>query len=163
MPPEGTGFPVAAKLLGSRIPYVQDNLYNVTPEKYGRFDLVLFLGVLYHLPDPMRALSLLRQVCARSLLLETLVIDEKAFLPKGRRTSPRLANIPLMQFFPGPSCNSDATNYWGPNVRCVEAMLEENNFRVIAHKQTGGRAVFRCEIAQNQELEYYNKLARGLV
>lgn len=167
MPPQGTGFPVASRLLASRVPYVQDNLYNLTPEKYGRFDVVLFLGVLYHLPDPMGALHLLRKVSTRLLFLETLVIDEYLLLSGGRRASieqisPELAGVPLMQFFPGAMCNNDVTNYWGPNVRCVEAMLQENNFRVISHQRRGDRAVFRCEVAQDEWLEYHNQMARGL-
>src|ERR1700757_533225 len=62
MPAEQTGFPVAAQILGSNLKLVHDNVYNLTSAKYGRFDVVLFLGLLYHLPDPMRALDIINDL-----------------------------------------------------------------------------------------------------
>lgn len=48
-PVELTGFSILKKWYGSAVEYIQDNIYNITPEKYGVFDIVLCLGVLYHL------------------------------------------------------------------------------------------------------------------
>ena len=42
VPEQFTGFPVAKKILGSRLNLVHESIYNLTPERYGRFDLVLF-------------------------------------------------------------------------------------------------------------------------
>src|SRR5690349_16445626 len=44
-----TGFGVARELLDSQVPFYQMNLYDLRPETFGQFDLVLCLGVLYHL------------------------------------------------------------------------------------------------------------------
>ena len=44
-----TGFGVVRELLGSRAPFYQMNVYDLTPATFGQFDLVLCLGVLYHL------------------------------------------------------------------------------------------------------------------
>jgi tRNA (mo5U34)-methyltransferase len=38
------------------------NVYDLDPQKFGVFDVVLCLGVLYHLPDPVKALRILRSV-----------------------------------------------------------------------------------------------------
>jgi len=46
LPRNETGFDVAAELLGSRVSYIEDNVYYLTPERYGTFDIVLFLGLL---------------------------------------------------------------------------------------------------------------------
>ena len=76
--PHNTGFAIAAELLGSKATYVTENVYSLNPERYGRFDLVLFLGVIYHLRHPLLALDRIHDVCSPEalLLLETHMIDE---------------------------------------------------------------------------------------
>lgn len=166
MPAERTGFPIAAQLLGSRVPFRQANLYNLTPAEIGTFDLVLFLGLLYHLPDPIRAIRIVRSLCKGRMYLETLVIDEAMLLADGSdvalaRVDARLTEIPLMQFFPGAVCGGDPTNYWGPNVRCVEAMLAETEFRVERVARVPRRAVFQCAAISNPQSDYYLSAAEG--
>src|SRR5688500_17548421 len=46
VPDTYTGFATARRILGSRAEYRMDNVYNLTPEDYGMFDIVLFMGVL---------------------------------------------------------------------------------------------------------------------
>lgn len=165
-PSARTGFPIAAELLGSRVVLQQANLYDLTPAKIGTFDLVLFLGLLYHLPDPIRALRVVRSLCRSRMYLETLVIDEAMLMPDGSETplaelNPRLADIPLMQFFPGATCNKDVTNYWGPNVRCVEMLLEETEFRVERVSRVPRRAIFECAVVSDPSTAYYLNAADG--
>jgi tRNA (mo5U34)-methyltransferase len=161
-----TGFPIAAQLLGSRVAFRQANLYHLTPAEIGTFDLVLFLGLLYHLPDPIRAIRLARRLCTWRMYLETLVIDDVLPLPDASETSlavlnERLAAIPLMQFLPGATCNGDPTNYWAPNVRCVEAMLAETEFRVERVVHIPQRALFQCAAVSNPQTGYYLDAADG--
>jgi len=47
-------FRVARELLGSKVEYRIDDVCRLTPAKVGYFDIVLFLGVLYHLKHPLR-------------------------------------------------------------------------------------------------------------
>ena len=54
-------FHQARAMLNSRVEYRQMDMYELTPERVGRFDIVLFLGVLYHLKHPLLALE---RVCA---------------------------------------------------------------------------------------------------
>jgi tRNA (mo5U34)-methyltransferase len=68
----------------------QLNLYSLTPETFGRFDLVIAAGLLYHLRYPMWGLKLIRDVLvpAGQLVLETAVlVDDNArallFCPVG--------------------------------------------------------------------------------
>src|SRR5205085_3065443 len=84
VPADQTGFAIAAELLGSKVTYLHENVYNLTPEKHGTFDVVLCLGLLYHLPDPMRALHLMRALCRDRFYLETQAIDKASLLPDGR-------------------------------------------------------------------------------
>jgi tRNA (mo5U34)-methyltransferase len=165
-PKEKTGFAVAAELLGSKVTYVQANIYEVTPEKYGLFDVVLFLGLIYHLPDPLGALDIARAVCKDELYLETHIIDNaflvphKGFVPLAS-ISEKLLEIPLMQFFPKNSLNQDYTNYWGPNSKGMQAMLEESNFAVTYKQVNGARAVFKCKVVSDDNMTYLRNIARG--
>jgi tRNA (mo5U34)-methyltransferase len=167
MPMERTGFPIAAELLGSRLRYQQENVYDLSPEKYGTFDIILFLGVLYHLPDPIQALQMMRQLCRGRMWVESHVIDNTVLLPNGKfisqhELSPVLTTLPLMQFFPGASLNNDASNYWGPNSCCLRAMLKECNFEVQHEQVNGSRAIVSCRITADERLAYHNRIARGL-
>jgi tRNA (mo5U34)-methyltransferase len=164
---EETGFAVVADLLGSKVEYLHENLYNLTPRKVGTFDVVLFLGLLYHLPDPIQALKVVRELCRNRLCLETHAIDNGFLLPDGklvplREVSPLLADVPLMQFFPGRSLYNDPTNYWGPNLKCLEEMLRECKFAVVSHELYGGRAVVNCQGTEDADLDHHHQIARGL-
>lgn len=64
--------------LGSRVEMERLNLLDLRPGSFGRFDVVLFLGTLYHLRYPFWALKLMRDVLSEDgvLLVETAVIAD---------------------------------------------------------------------------------------
>ena len=62
--PEYSGFSIAHSVLGSAVEHHTCNVYDITVDRFGQFDLVLFLGVLYHLRNPMMALDQIRTVVA---------------------------------------------------------------------------------------------------
>jgi tRNA (mo5U34)-methyltransferase len=146
-----SGFAVAAELLGSRVTYLQRNLYELTAAELGTFDIVLFLGLLYHLPDPLGALRVVRNLTRQRMYLETLVLDF------GRE----MDELPMMRFFAGSSWAGDPTNYWGPNVRCVEEMLGETEFAARRVVRLGDRCVFACEATSSPAAAYYMQIATG--
>ena len=151
LPKTESGFAVAADLLGSRVTYLHRNLYELTAAELGTFDLVLFLGLLYHLPDPLGALRVVRNLTAKRMYLETLVMDFGGAMDE----------LPLMRFFAGASWAGDPTNYWGPNVRCVEEMLAETEFTSRLVMRSGDRATFACEATSSPEAAYYLQIATG--
>src|SRR5262245_22516090 len=57
------GFDLARTALRSRVEEALIRVEDLGPERLGTFDLVLFLGVLYHAPDPLRYLRQVRSVC----------------------------------------------------------------------------------------------------
>lgn len=139
VPADSSGFGLARRVLGSQVEYHMDNVYNLAPETHGEFDVVLFLGVLYHLRKPLAALDAIRSVLrpGGSLFLATLLIDEFVVLPSGESTTlaalnPLLPSLPLWQAFPRDSLNGDFTNCFAPNRRALEVALEEAQFRVEA-------------------------------
>ena len=137
VPETYTGFATARTILGSRAHYVMDNVYNLTPEKYGAFDVVLFMGVLYHLRKPLAALDAIRSVMPNGgqLFVGTMMIDEYFLLADGTVTTladvnPLLTDVPLWQAYPADSLNGDFTNCFAPNRRALEVALSEAQFHV---------------------------------
>jgi tRNA (mo5U34)-methyltransferase len=165
MEPEQTGFPVAKELLGSSVEFAQDNVYNLTEDRYGTFDLVLFLGVLYHLRDPMLALDRIWDVCRGRLIVETQVIDDALLTSSGEfkalaEIDPELERAPLMQFYPGAVLNNDPTNVWAPNQACLRAMLEEVGFAVDAQLRIGQRGIAFANWEDDHERRYWRRRDR---
>lgn len=80
-----------------------------------RFDVVLFLGVMYHLEDPIGVLRRVAEVCGDLLVLETEVALN--WLP-----------FPAARIFPGAELNSDPTNWFQFNERALVGLLKEVGF-----------------------------------
>jgi tRNA (mo5U34)-methyltransferase len=164
--PTDTGFAIAKEILGSKVVYKVANVYDLRVEDYGKFDIVLFLGVLYHLRNPLLALDHIWSVCRDRLWVESHVLD-RAFLRQENsplvplsEISPELLETPIMQFYPGAVLNNDATNWWTPNMACLRAMLNESNF-VIEHESLMGlRGLFICKVNDDPEINYYRQLER---
>lgn len=165
-PMESTGFNVARELLGSDVEFVQANVYDLSYQKHGDFDLVLFLGVLYHLRDPMLALDRIWDVCRGRLIVETQVIDEALQIGSGepqrlRDIDQRLSAAPLMQFYPGGALNGDPTCYWAPNEACLRAMLEEVGFAVDSQLPLGQRNITFASWVPEGEGRYWREQDRA--
>ena len=153
LPATASGFSLAAEVFGSRVQYVHANLYDLDAAKIGTFDVVLFLGLLYHLPDPIGALRILRRLTRSRLYVESLVMDF------GVAT----AELPLMQLFPAASFANDPTNFWGPNLRCIEGMLEETEFRVERSQAYRNRAIVVCDPVTNAMASRKLETASGVI
>jgi tRNA (mo5U34)-methyltransferase len=124
---EATGFHVMERLSGRRFEYIQGNILNADAAILGTFDIVLFMGVLYHLPDLIRALDNCRSLCRETLFLESLC---DASLP---------TDIPAARYLPSNSAGGDWTNFWAPNRLCLHGMLRDCGFQVMRDETWGDR------------------------
>jgi tRNA (mo5U34)-methyltransferase len=112
-----------------------------------RFDLVLFLGVLYHLRHPQLALDLVADRVGGRLIFQTLTmpgagqLDVPADLPLDRRELLAAPGWPRAAFIEH-SLAGDPTNWWAPDDACVRAMLRAAGLRVLA---TPGHELYVCE------------------
>ncbi len=169
MPPDQTGYAIASELVGSKVPYQVANVYDLTPERFGTFDLVLFLGVLYHLRDPLLALDHVRSVCKDQMWIESQVIDDGFLnLATGQMQSlkvvaPNIVSTPIMQFYPRDTLNRDFTNWWAPNMACLRALLESANFAVLSARLNGGRGLMHCRITNDDQVNHFRELDKGVV
>ena len=169
VPETYTGFATAREILGSKATYRMDNVYNLSPERYGFFDVVLFMGVLYHLRNPLGALDAIRSVMKEGALLfvGTMMIDEYVLLPDGKTTSlsaihPTLSEIPLWQAYPADSLNGDYTNCFAPNRRALEAALQEAEFKVEEIKTVSMGGYARARAITEPRVAKYQRLDRRL-
>lgn len=117
------GFELATKVLGSRVEDRFLDVLDLSPDKIGKFDLVLFLGVLYHMRHPLLALERVFSVTNQQLILETHVD-----LLWTRR--------PAIAFYPDGELERDPTNWCGPNPAAVEAMLRTVGFKRVQRFST---------------------------
>ncbi|MGH9765872.1 MAG: methyltransferase domain-containing protein [Blastocatellia bacterium] len=107
----------ARREMNSRVEFHEMSVYELSPEKFGLFDIVLFLGVLYHVPYPLLAL---RRVCEMSrdlAVIETHVIDGLFDTP-----------LPVMEFYELDELGGQYDNWWGPNSECVVRMARAAGF-----------------------------------
>ena len=127
-----SGFHVAHELLDSKVQFLQADLFRLEPEAIGRFDVVLFLGVLYHLRHPLLALEHLAQLCDDQLILETELASPRGLLGAFKRRIVGADNASSsMLFHEGDEVNRDPTNWWSPTARCVESMLRSCGFCAV--------------------------------
>jgi tRNA (mo5U34)-methyltransferase len=151
-----TGFEAARQILGSNVECKLANVYDVDPRVWGEFDIVLFLGVLYHLRHPLLALDRLRAVCRGRIYVESLACDDGVFLDMEhtkplQAIAPDLVGIPIAQFLPYGRFHPDASNKWAPNVACVRALLEDALFTVEDVHVWPGRVLTRAAVADSQD------------
>jgi tRNA (mo5U34)-methyltransferase len=132
--------------LADRIEFRQGSVYGLA-RSHEQFDLVLFLGVLYHLRHPLLALDILRQITRGQLILQTLTAPgaSTSDTPRDIGLMEREAliddNWPRMAFIEHSLAN-DPTNWWAPDPACVEAMVRASGFRVVTRP---GHEIYLCE------------------
>jgi len=127
---DNSGFGLAQYINGlSDIEHHQVNVLDIHLGQHGPFDIVLAMGLLYHTPDPYRALANCAALSRERLVIESYCID--------RLLPPPLASEPVMRFisdplrFPGEGQpNTDRSNYWGFTAMCLQRMVEEVGFVV---------------------------------
>jgi tRNA (mo5U34)-methyltransferase len=109
--PGKRGFDLVYQLLHSRAEVVVGDFMTIDPAAVGTFDVVLFMGVIYHVEEPLTALRRVREFTRGVAAIET----EAVVLPaaEGR---------PLWQFIDAAKVNQDPTVLWVPTAEGLQAM-----------------------------------------
>jgi tRNA (mo5U34)-methyltransferase len=113
-------FDAARELLGSKVEPVVGDYMTMNLSELGRFDVVLFLGVLYHMEEPLNAMRRVASVTAPGGLA---VIETEAM------EIPGLEDRSICEFFPGKELNNDPSNWWAPNAKAIEGLCHAAGFR----------------------------------
>ena len=101
----------------------------------GRWDLVLFMGVFYHLRYPLLGLDIVAEKVGRYLVFQSVATGERGAwaIPKNVdfQTMDELerSSWPHMAFIENTFCH-DATNWWIPSRSAVAAMLRSTGMRI---------------------------------
>ncbi len=114
-------FDLARLALNLEVEDLYMDVLELTRDRVGEFDVVLFLGVFYHLVDPISAFQRLAAIARQAMVVETY-LDLRAL----RR--------PAMVFYPGAELANDPGNWWGPNRQCVEALLRLVGFERVVYR-----------------------------
>jgi tRNA (mo5U34)-methyltransferase len=121
--PGKAGFDTAREILGSGVEEIVADFASCDLEAVGVWDVTLFLGVLYHLPDPLGGL---RRLAA--MTREVAVIETEAMVVPG------FEHEPMWQFFPGAELNGDVSNWWAPNLEALLGALRPSGFARVEVK-----------------------------
>jgi len=132
------GYWVTEAVSGMEVAYHKQNIYDLSPAALGTFDTVLLLGVLYHLPDMLRAIHLMHSLTARHLFIETHCDNTAA------------PNIAYARYYKGRTLSGDPTNFWSPNRRCVLDMLEDAGFEIDRDEAWSDRLFVACTKAERR-------------
>ena len=142
----------AAEVAGVEIELRQCSAYDVA-SLGERFDVVLFMGVLYHLRHPLLALDLVHEHVARDLLVfqalqrgSTEVLPLADDYPFGETSVFEAPAYPKLHFVEKRFA-SDHTNWWIPNRACAEAMLRSAGFEILARPEEEVYVCRRTEAA----------------
>lgn len=130
----------AAEVTGQDIEFRKLSVYDVGALGE-RFDVVLFMGVLYHLRHPLLALDLIHEHAARDLFVfqsmqrgskEVDSVQENyTFWQTEHFDRP---GYPKLHFIEHRYAD-DPTNWWAPNAAAVEAMLRSSGFEILRHPE----------------------------
>jgi tRNA (mo5U34)-methyltransferase len=146
----------AAEVSGADIEFRRLTVYEVAALGE-RFDLVLFLGVLYHLRHPLLALDLLHQhVVGDTMIFQTMLrgSEETCQLepdyPFTETGVFERAGFPKLYFIEQKYAG-DQTNWWIPNRAAAEAMLRSSGFAIVGHPAPEVFICRRAPLATEQE------------
>jgi tRNA (mo5U34)-methyltransferase len=139
-------FELARRVLGSDVEDVEVEVTDISPASVGEFDVVLLLGVLYHMRDPMLALEAVSSVTKELLVRETL-------------TDMGFSRRPAAAFYPGSSFEGDHSNWWGPNAAATIAMLKEFGFTTVEAVNRPGPVKALYRLARNSANVAHSRLS----
>ncbi|HEY9578236.1 MAG TPA: TIGR04290 family methyltransferase [Rhizorhapis sp.] len=141
---------LVAEVYDADIEFRQMSVYDVAGLGE-RFDLVLFMGVLYHLRHPLLALDLIREHVVKDLMLfqsmqrgSTDIAEVASDYDFSVAAHFDTAGYPILHFVER-NYAGDPSNWWIPNAACTQAMLRSSGFRIAAHPED---EVYLCQVAE---------------
>jgi tRNA (mo5U34)-methyltransferase len=118
--PGRKGFEFAASTLGSSVETVVADFATTDLDVLGRFDVVLYLGVLYHMKQPLTCLERLRSVTSGVAVIETEAVHFQ-----------HLEHESLLQFYAGGDFHADFGNWFVPTMTGLHALCRAAGFSSV--------------------------------
>lgn len=115
--PGKAGFDTAHRALRSKVEVIVDDFMTMDCDSLGTYDVTLYMGVLYHMKDPLGSLTRLAAVTGKLAVIETHAI-----------AVPGYEHLELAEFYSSNQLNGDSTNWWGPNIKALVGMCRAAGF-----------------------------------
>lgn len=118
-----------SEALNLPVKYKQSSIYELQGEK--EYDIILALGLLYHLQYPLLGLHCLNKLCRGTLVLESHVSSGWGM---------------WLKFLPGKELADDPSNWWDPTPKCLLSMIKSSGFEVQKSiKHAKGRFMLKAK------------------
>ena len=102
-------------LLKSKVEYRELDVYDLHPDKIGTFDIVLFMGVLYHVKHPILALERVCSVCTDMAIVESFVLKDQT-------------DRHLLEFYEYDEFGGQFDNWFAPTPKALTALCRTAGF-----------------------------------
>jgi tRNA (mo5U34)-methyltransferase len=112
---------LARRELGLAIELLDEDVMLLNRKQHGAHDVILLLGVFYHLINPIAPLMRIRAMTGEVLVIETHLDATEL-------------DRPAMIFYPGATLANDPTNWWGPNPLLLHELLREIGFARVVYR-----------------------------
>jgi tRNA (mo5U34)-methyltransferase len=131
--PDRTGFNIGKKIKKSKVNYIRSSIYDIPAEYYDQFNIVLFLGVFYHLKNPLLAFQKIWRLLKKdgTIYFEGAILDYAsqidAFWHDKTKLLKVLSKLAVCYF----SCNEynqDISNWNIPTQICLKDWLRATGF-----------------------------------
>jgi len=179
--PDVTIFNAVKEIKKSPATYVRGSVYDALPQDLGLFDIVLFVGVYYHLTSPALALQRIRKLLADegTLFIEgasatdyiAKQLNEALGLPESslRTTTEVLDQLPISYLDIEKKIYGATSSKWYPTTRCLEVLLldsgffnvtcalKQNAFCNYSHRRLMGRAEANPAKSDHRQHEIYTQ------
>lgn len=115
--PGKSGFDIAHEVLDSKVESVIADFMEADLHALGTFDVVFFLGVLYHMKNPLLSLERLARLTDEVAIIETEAVEVPGFEAHS-----------LCEFFEADELAGDFTNWWAPNPTALAKLCRAAGF-----------------------------------
>jgi len=129
-------FLAAHEARNSKVEYRILDVMELSPRELGYFDIVLFLGVLYHLKHPLLGLEKVCELTRDLAIVESFVTDDPSAIP----------GYPRMEFYERDELGEQLDNWFGPSPECLLGLCRTAGFaRADLCDITDDRATIACQ------------------
>ncbi len=118
--PGKQGYDTAHRTLNSKVETLVADFMEMDLNKIGTFDVVLYLGVLYHMENPLEALKRVATVTKEVAIIETEAV-----------VFPGYEHLAVCEFFESNELSADVSNWWAPNQKALIGMCRAAGFKRV--------------------------------
>ena len=97
-----------------------------------QFEVVVFAGIMYHLKNPLQVIEDLGRLSSDAILLETEFAPDdphnRIMANQGRPVQMTPMRTGFMKFIERRELNDDPSNWWIPDLECINGMLRTAGF-----------------------------------